>query len=417
MAVAMEPLLLLTHRIPFPPDKGDKIRSYHLLRHLAARHAVHLGTFIDDPADRAHLARLNDWCASVAAFDIAPTFARVRSLAGFLRGEALTLQYYRTPALQRWVHHTIATRRIYQCVVFSSAMAQFVDALPVARVVDFCDVDSAKWTQYSAGRRWPSSALYRREGERLLDYERRIASRSHSAVFATHAEARLFVRAAPEVADRVHVIENGVDFDYFRPDPSRPTPFAQGEEAIVFTGAMNYWPNIDAVAWFATEVLPRLARIRPAVRFHVVGMKPADTVAALTRDPRVVVTGRVPDVRPYLQHARLVVAPLRVARGIQNKVLEAMAMARPVLVSTACADGLNGAPGVEFAVAEGADEFAARAAALIADAHTDGMGDRARARIVAERDWGRNLATFDALLDAARSVHSEAATLRERHAR
>jgi sugar transferase (PEP-CTERM/EpsH1 system associated) len=395
----MEPLLFLSHRIPFPPNKGDKIRSYHLLRHLAQRYEVHLGTFVDDPADRAHLPALESLCASVFAVDISPAFAKVRSLAGLLSGEALTVPYYRAPALRRWVDATIHAHRIDQCVVFCSAMAQFVEDQPGLRcVVDFCDVDSAKWKQYAASQAWPSSAIYRREAVRLLAFERAVARRSAASVFATPAEAAMFVALAPEAEPRVHVVENGVDGAYFRPDASRPTPFRADETPIVFTGAMNYWPNVDGVCWFASDVLPRLVEHDPSVRFYVVGMNPTPAVEALARDPRIVVTGRVPDVRPYVQHARLVVAPLRVARGIQNKVLEAMAMARPVLVSAASAEGLSGRAGSEFEIAEGADAFVRKARAMLSDRHAEAMGQRAREKVVAERDWSRHLATFERLL-------------------
>jgi sugar transferase (PEP-CTERM/EpsH1 system associated) len=398
--VNVEPLLFLSHRIPFPPNKGDKIRSYHLLRYLAERYAVHVGTFIDDPADRVHLPALEALCASTHAVDMTPALARVRSLSGLLRGEALTVPYYRAPALRRWVDDAIRRHGIEKCVVFSSAAAQFVDDIPGLNVVvDFCDVDSAKWRQYAVSQGWPSSAIYRREAELLLAYERAVARRSVASVFATPQEAAMFRAFAPESAARIHAVENGVDSDYFRPDAARPTPFGPGEVPIVFTGAMNYWPNVDAACWFATDVLSRIAERLPQVRFYVVGMNPAPTVTALARDSRVVVTGRVPDVRPYVQHARLVVAPLRVARGIQNKVLEAMALARPALVSSGAAEGLNGRPGTEFEVADGADGFASKAIAMLEDRRYEAMGERARARVVAERDWSRKLAAFDRLLE------------------
>ena len=275
----VEPLLFLAHRIPYPPNKGDKIRSYHLLRHLAQRYAVHLGTFIDDPADRAHLPALETLCESVCAVEIAPAFAKVRSLTGLLSGEALTVPYYRAPALRRWVDATIRAHRVDRCLVFCSAMAQFVDDQPGLRaVVDFCDVDSAKWQQYSASRAWPSSAIYRREAKRLLDFERAVARRSAASVFATAAEAGMFIGLAPESETSVHVVASGVDSAYFAPDAARPTPYGPDELPIVFTGAMNYWPNVDAVCWFATEVLPRLVAREPSVRFYVVGMNPARTV-------------------------------------------------------------------------------------------------------------------------------------------
>jgi sugar transferase (PEP-CTERM/EpsH1 system associated) len=403
--VTVEPLLFLSHRIPYPPNKGDKIRSYHLLRHLAQRYAVHLGTFVDDPADRVHVRALETLCASVHTVHLNAAAARARSLAGLLTGAALTVPYYRASSLQRWVDRTVVGAGIGRCVVFSSAPAQFVASHPGLRtVVDFCDVDSAKWRQYAVAQGWPSSALYRREAVRLLAYERAIARRAAAALFATAAEAAMFSELAPESAARVHVVENGVDSQYFRPDAARPTPYAQDEAAIVFTGAMNYWPNVDAVCWFASEVLPRIALQVPAVRFYVVGMNPAPTVAALGQDPRIVITGRVPDVRPYVQHARLVVAPLRVARGIQNKVLEAMALARPALVSPGAAEGLNGRAGNEFEVADGAEEFARRAVAMLEDRRYEAMGQRARERVLAERDWGRNLAALDALLEPRHAV-------------
>jgi len=402
--VTVEPLLFLSHRIPFPPNKGDKVRSYHLLRHLAERYAVHLGTFIDDPADRRHLPAVEAMCASVHAVEISPAFAKLRSLTGLLSGEALTVPYYRAPRLQRWVEATVRTQHIDRCLVFCSAMAQYVENQPGLRcVVDFCDVDSAKWKQYASSRSWPSSAIFGREAERLLDYERKVARLANASVFATPAEAATFLALAPESAERVHVVECGVDSAYFRPDAARPTPFPEGEIPIVFTGAMNYWPNVDAVCWFAS-LLPRIAEQHPSVRFYVVGMNPASAVAALARDPRIVVTGRVPDVRPYLQYARLVVAPLRVARGIQLKALEAMAMARPLLISAASAQGLSGRAGVEFETANHADDFVRKAAALLADPHADALGRRARARILAERDWSRHLTGFDRLLGEAIEV-------------
>jgi sugar transferase (PEP-CTERM/EpsH1 system associated) len=220
-------------------------------------------------------------------------------------------------------------------------------------------------------------------------------------VFVTRGEADLFVRQAPELAGRVHVIENGVNTDYFAPHAERPSPFAANEAPIVFTGAMDYWPNIDAVTWFAAEVFPQVLQARPDARFYVVGMNPAPTVMALAQRPGVVVTGTVPDVRPYVQHAGAVVAPLRVARGIQNKILEAMALARPVVVSASASGGVTGASGTEFAVADSAGEFAAKTLALLGTAQGDAMGRAARTRIVSDYSWARNLAAFDRLLDGA----------------
>jgi sugar transferase (PEP-CTERM/EpsH1 system associated) len=397
----MEPLLFLAHRIPYPPTKGDKIRSYHLLRFLATRYRVHLGTFIDREEDRVHEPALDALCESKLAVTLDPRAAKLRSVAGFLTGEALTLPYYRSPEMRRWVESIVADHSIRRAIVYSGTMAQYVRDLNLHVVLDFVDVDSAKWTQYSERRSWPSSYVFRREGEKLLSFERSAAAGSAASVFVSRAEAELFLRSAPEFSVRVHVIENGVDSDYFSPDPLRASPFRTGETAIVFTGAMDYWPNVDAATWFAREIMPSINQQRPDARFYIVGMNPSASVRALASLPGVVVTGSVPDVRPYTQHASVVVAPLRVARGVQNKVLEAMAMARPVVVSSSAANGIAAEAGVDFERAGDAQQFSTSVMKLLRDDAGSAMGWRARTRIRAAYNWDRNMTGFERLLRPA----------------
>lgn len=397
----MEPLLYLTHRVPYPPNKGDKIRSYHLLRFLARHYRVMLGTFVDDAADRAHVHVLRQWCEDLHAEPLNPVLARLASVRALVSGEALTVSYYRSAALARWVDATVARHNIRKAVIFSSPMAQYVQRFPDLRVVaDFCDVDSAKWTQYAALRTWPLSWIFTREGERLLAFERAAAAHAAATVFVTPAEAQLFAERAPEVAHQVRAVGSGVDTVFFEADPDRVSPYNFDEVPIVFTGAMDYWPNVDAVTWFAHEVLPRVRAAAAQARFYIVGMNPAPAVRALARLSGVIVTGRVDDVRPYLQHARVVVAPLRVARGVQNKVLEAMAMARPVVVSAACAAGIGGVVGREFEAAADAVAFAQRVLDFLDPLVGDEVGQRARRRIVGDFNWDANLRQFGALLEA-----------------
>lgn len=397
----MADLLYLVHRMPYPPDKGDKVRSYHLLRHLAQRHRVHLGTFIDDPRDEAHLPAVRKLCASVHAVRLHPLRAKVAGLAALIGGEALTLGYYRDASMRRWAEQTANDQPLEAAVVFSSSMAQFAEGLGLPTFVDFVDVDSAKWSAYAERRPWPLSWLYRMEGERLLAYERRVAATAARSFFVTEREAELFRTLAPECAPRVEPISNGVDADHFAPDPARPSPFGEGERPLVFTGAMDYWPNVDAVAWFAAEVLPALRARHPALRLHIVGRDPARAVQALAGEA-VNVTGTVPDVRPFLQHAAVVVAPLRVARGVQNKVLEAMAMARPVVAMAACAEPLSAEPERELLVARDADGFARQVEALLADrARADAIGTLARRRVLSDYSWDAHLGAFDRRLEAA----------------
>jgi sugar transferase (PEP-CTERM/EpsH1 system associated) len=395
----MEPILFLAHRIPYPPDKGDKVRSHHLLRYLCARYRVFLGTFYDDPADAAHVASLERLCAGVCALRLRRGRAKVRSLVGLATGEALTLPYYRDRRLARWVDRTIVQHAIRKAVVFSSAMAQYVEARGDLRVVvDFVDVDSDKWTQYAATRPWPLAAIYRREGRRLAAFERRVAAAAHASFFVSARETEFFVARAPEASARVSVLRNGVDADYFSPAHALDSPFAAGEEPLVFTGAMDYWPNVDAVTWFAREILPEIRAALPAARFYVVGMNPTAAVQALARLDGVVVTGRVDDVRPYLRHAAVVVAPLRIQRGVQNKVLEAMAMGRAVVASAVCAGAIAARPGAEFEVATSAEDFAEKVLALLASDRRDALGRAARARVLTQYDWNANLERLGPLL-------------------
>ncbi len=397
----MQPLLYLVHRLPYPPNKGDKIRTYHLLRYLSRHYRVYLGTFADMEGDGVYADALREHCADIKVVPLSPLLARARCTTGLLRGEPLTLSYYRSAELQRWVDRTIERHRIAKAVTFSSMMTMYLDRSAAPELVaDFCDVDSQKWAQYAEGRAWPASFIYGREARTLLAFERRMALCSRACTFVTPAEVELFTRLAPECASRLHAVGNGVDTDYFSSQPDRGSPYRADELPIVFTGAMDYWPNIDAVTWFASEVMPRIAQSAPQARFYIVGMNPTATVSALA-GPRVAVTGKVDDVRPYVQHAKVAVAPLRVARGVQNKVFEAMAMGRPVIVSSVVAKGIEAAPLSEFDVAGDAREFAHKVVALMNPAAGDEMGRRARRRAVNDFNWDAQLARFGELLEAA----------------
>jgi len=398
----LPPLLFLAHRIPFPPNKGDKLRSFNLLRYLSRRYRIHLATFIDDPADAVHIPRLSEWCESVCCEPLSPSRAKLGSLRGLATGEALSLPYYRSRKLARWIDERVKSQGITHALVFSSSMAQYALAHPgLHTVVDYCDVDSAKWAAYAQQRKGPMAWIYRREGKRLLDFERTTAARTAAVTFVSQAESELFRELAPEVADKVATVCNGVDASFFAPEQAPESPYAEVGQAIVFTGAMDYWPNIDAVLWFAREVWPQLATRHPDLRFYVVGMNPAPEVQALGNDPAIHVTGTVPDVRPYLAHAALAVAPLKIGRGVQNKVLEAMAMARPVVASPDAATGIEADSEAEMIVAGSADAFVRAIDALLADPATAArIGAAARQRILNQYSWDAHLSRLDPLLES-----------------
>jgi sugar transferase (PEP-CTERM/EpsH1 system associated) len=397
----MPDLLFLCHRIPYPPNKGDKIRSWHMLKHLAARYRVHLGCFLDDPEDRQWIGEVKRVCDEVHVAEIEPRTQRLRSLAGLLHGRALTLDYFRDAGLANWVDTVVAAKQPTHAFAFSSPMAAMVPngASPVRRrVVDMVDVDSDKWRQYAERKAWPVSVIYSREARRLLAFERAIASKFDASLFVSPQEAALFRQLAPESADRIGHVNNGVDHDYFSPERDYPNPLPNDRKAIVFTGAMDYWPNVDAVSWFAREVMPLLRARGLQVGFWIVGSKPTPEVRKLA-DSDITVTGRVEDVRPYLAHAALVVAPLRVARGVQNKVLEGMAMGKAVVATPEALEGIEAEPGREVAVASDPRGFALAVVAALGGRGADAMGARARARIVAAYGWAPNLARLDAALD------------------
>ena len=397
----MQDLLLLIHRIPYPPNKGDKIRSWHLLKHLAGQYRVHLATFVDDPDDWQHVPHVEAQCASSHFAALHPLRARVRSLGALAANRSLSLDYYRNAGLQRWVDDTMAAHKIERVLVFSSAMAQYAEKYPQARrVVDFCDVDSDKWRQYADQKSWPMSWLYRHEARQLLAYERQVARDYDASLFVSQPEADLFRKLAPESDAKIGFFNNGVDTDYFSPEPAHVSPYQAGERVLVFTGAMDYWPNVDAVQWFATDVFPQLRAAFPGLRFYIVGARPSPAVEALGKLDGVTVTGTVPDVRPYIAHAKVAVAPLRIARGIQNKVLEAMAMATPVVVSPQALEGIDAEPGTELVLADGAAAFVEAVSNLLSR-QADAMGRAARAKVERQYSWPSNLACIGERLECS----------------
>lgn len=391
------PLLFLCHRIPYPPNKGDKIRSFHLLHHLSQQFDIHLGSFVDDPDDWPWVPELEKYCASVFLRPLNARLATLGSALGFLTGEALSVPYYRDRQMRQWAERTTQQCGIEHAIVYSSSMAQFLPAQGAAfkrKVIDFVDVDSDKWQQYAAQKPWPLSWVYRREARCLLALEQALADQFDAGLFVSSAEADLFHRLSPQTAHKIGFYNNGVNCDYFAPDYDRdspvPSPYSTASLPLVFTGAMDYWPNVDAVVWFAEKVLPVLRQQHPQLTLTIVGGNPSRAVRQLALQAGVTVTGRVPDVRPYLKHAIAAVAPMRIARGVQNKVLEAMAMARPVLVSRKGLEGIAAVDGEEVLLAEAPEDYQ-RLIKEILDGTHEAIGKRARGCVQQGFSWEENL--------------------------
>lgn len=405
----MKNLLYLVHRVPYPPNKGDKISSFNLLRYFSTRYRVHLGTFVDDPEDQQYLDKVREFCADTCFVDLNPKAAKFASLRGLLSGEALTLAYYRHPKLRAWVERVMKDSPPDAVLMYSGAMGQYVpqDLDPkVPTVFIMEDIDSDKWRSYAATKSWPLSWLYARESRRLLAFERTKAAQFDISVFISKAEADLFREMAPEVAAKVTNRTQGVDSDFHDPSLPLENPYSADVQPLVFCGAMDYWPNVDAVVWFAQEVLPRLREQVPNVLFCIVGMNPTDQVSKLADQPNVLVTGAVPDVRPYVRYARAAVLPLRIARGIQNKALEAMSMETPVIATPDALNGIVICPGFEPHVCQTAEELLqATTHLLLADTGRDPGG---RACVLKHYNWDANLRRIGQMLETGTIIDNDA---------
>ena len=418
-------LLFLAHRVPFPPDRGDKIRSFNILQYLAKRTPVHLVAFADDEPDFDPPAVFTDMLASCTIAPRGKSQKRA-ALEALATGKPVSLTAFASVALQDAVDRVLPEVSAVYC--FSGQMAQYLPVGGPPVVMDFVDVDSAKFAGFADDARGPMRWMMRREARLLGAFEREVAGRVSASLFVSEAEATLFQYGG--ATGRITAVENGIDSAKFDPAAnfarqSAPLPGREGpgvgrlpqaepgvtragrptlnpslpgrgaEALIVFTGQMDYRPNIDAVIWFARDILPHV-RQRHSAHFAIVGRAPTAAVQALAGG-HVTVTGAVDDVRGWLATADVCVAPLKLARGIQNKVLEAMAMARPVVASTAAAEGIDHADTIR--VATTAQEFADRICNLLeAPDIAATLGQSARAQVIHRYGWDARLAPLNALL-------------------
>ncbi len=351
-------ILYLSHRIPYPPNKGDKIRSFHEIEYLSREHSLHVAALVDNPDDFQYEKDLQRYCRKLALFPLHPWYGKLRGLATLAKGKPLSVGYFYSNRMQQTINHWLETDRYEAVICFSSPMAEYISASPQGRiwsaarngtrrpalVMDFCDVDSDKWAQYARETRFPMNRVYGLEYKRLLAYEKKVNRAFDHSLFVSRSEVDLFRRLYPDAAN-LGVIPNGVDVDYF--SPNHADRFAEDIDRIrrqgpvlVFTGAMDYQANVDGVVWFCRSIFPSIRIKFPTCRFYIVGSRPAAEVKALEQTAGIIVTGFVPDIRPYYLAADVSVVPLRLARGVQNKVLEAMAMGNAVVATPAAVKGI-----------------------------------------------------------------------------
>lgn len=407
----MGDILFLTHRVPFPPDRGDKIRAHHLLKHLAALGVVHVGCFAENEKDRAAGSELTSIAASHCLVDRRKLLALAGTEA-VLSGKPVSLTAFHSYVLEQWVHRTIAQRDIDTVVIFSGQMGQYIPHDFTGRVVvDLCDVDSVKFEDYAAAgeRVW----LNRREGRLLAIEEERLAHRADATILVSENEKSVLQRRLRKAAGtRLHAIGNGIDAEFF--DPARVTPHPDIAQRagphFVFTGQMDYRPNEKAAIWAIGAFLPAVREQFPNAELHVVGRNPTAPMLGHVGDPGVTVWGEVPDVRPFLAAADLAVVPLTIARGVQNKVLEAMAMELPVLLTPEAATGISAQDGQDWLVEPA--EAAAMRKRFEQVWHDDvtrrNIGRAARQFVLEQHSWPAMLAPLSQLVTPSGSQRDAA---------
>jgi polysaccharide biosynthesis protein PslH len=378
------PILYLTHRVPFPPDKGDRIRNYHVLRQLARRGRVWLACLADESTTVEIDTELKSLCERVA---IVPATRRRWLNAGtsLLTGRSISEGAFAEAGLNRVIRDWCRETR-FQCVLISASSLASYFKLPeladVPKVVDLVDVDSQKWSDFADAARGPKRWLYRLESRRVRKLERELWQSTSAVAMVSRAEAAVYESfTAPGAAT---VAANGVDLDYFAVPPPEPV----AASTCVFVGAMDYLPNVDAAVWFARDIWPRIRANEPSADFQIVGRKPVPEVQRLAELPGVTLIGQVPDVRPFVANATLVVVPLRLARGIQNKVLEAMAMGKAVIAAPPALAALKAEPGTHLLSATTPDEWVDAVRGLFADpARCAELGAAARRFVEQNHHW------------------------------
>jgi len=400
-------ILYLAHRIPYPPNKGDKIRSFHELKYLSGLGEVYLAALVDNLDDLKYKNTLRQWCRSVSLVTLSPRKKKILSLKGLCDGTSMSVQYFYEPDLQQAVDDLFIKHQFDVVYCFSSPMAEYVfrsnawcsaqkSGRPVS-IMDFCDVDSQKWKQYSNYAKWPLSSIYRKEGRLLQRYERRVAEAFQYSIFASKGERALFNRLNPTVGT-VLSMSNGVDLEYFS---SFDGEVEGTSPVIVFTGAMDYYANVDGVCWFAEHVWPIILKAVPDTKFIIVGANPSSEVRRLHNDKNIEVTGFVSDIRPYYRRASVSVTPLRIARGIQNKVLEAMAMGKAVVCTSNAFEGITAEPGKDLIVQDNETAFAQSLINLLTHKKSrESLGRCARKCVETYYRWEDNLSLLKRILTA-----------------
>jgi sugar transferase (PEP-CTERM/EpsH1 system associated) len=394
-------VLYVCHRFPYPPKRGGKIRPFNMIRHLSAQHEVSVASLVRSDDEAREGAGLAPFCAAYAMGRVHASLQALRMLARLPTPTPSSMGYFYSPQLERSIRDTLSRERFDLIFVHCSSVAQYVEAVRgVPKILDFGDMDSQKWLEYARYRPFPLSLGYRLEGSKMERAEKRLASRFDLCTATTRAEWETLEGYRTGVAS--DWFPNGVDSDYFAPDGD-----AYDADTIAFVGRMDYYPNQQAMFDFCANTLPLLHAKRPALKLLIVGADPSPAVQRLRALRNVTVTGSVPDVRPFLRKAALMVAPLNIARGTQNKILEAMALGVPVVTSRIAAGGVDASHPDHFLVATTPAEYAAAVARVLDDtAERRRLSHSGRARMLSHHAWDKSMQRLDGIIARCVSDHS-----------
>jgi sugar transferase (PEP-CTERM/EpsH1 system associated) len=385
-------ILFLTQRFPFPPDRGDRIRSYHILRHLAGRHTVSLASLTEEEIGEKQWDGVRDLCTSIDVGLIRRRRRRLLSLLYLPTTVPLTLPNYHSNDLRKKVDRRLREESFDLLYIYCSSMAPYVMGCSrVPKVIDFVDMDSEKWCEYARSAKFPMNMLYTREGRLLRRYEKKVAKDCVHAFVTSRREKDIFERF--RTGTPISTISNGVEI-------AERTGTRRYNANIIFTGVMDYWPNEHAVCHFVHDIFPIISKELPDSEFVIVGQKPTRRVRQLSLTRGVSVTGWVPDPGVYMDEATVFVAPIQIARGVQNKVLEAMARGVPVVATAAAADGLEAVGGRDFLEGNSPEEFATQTLRLLRDAGLrEQLARNAIGYIREKHNWTSNLTVMDDVLE------------------
>lgn len=401
-------VLFVCHRVPYPPKRGGKIRPFNIIRHLGERgHEVTVASLARTPQELHESQDLAKHCARTLVEVIPNAVAFARMVARLPQSKPSSFGYFYSPRLQRRIDAELATGAYDLVFVHCSSVAPYVSrASGLLKVLDFGDMDSQKWREYAHYRPFPVSLGYRLEAYKLERTERALAAQFDLCTCTTAAELQSLRDIGTDTP--TDWFPNGVDSTAFKPADTAYDP-----DLVVFIGRMDYYPNQQGVLSFCKDTLPLLQAQRPQLRFQIVGADPPPHIRALEKLPGVSVTGSVPEVRSYVTRAALTVAPLEIARGTQNKILESLAMGVPVVCSTQAAGGVDAVPGEHLLTARTAAEYAARILSVVGSpAERARLAAAGRARVLSNHSWASSMQRLDEILGRARQGAQASGALR-----